>query len=123
MSVDLTQQVIDRYFAVMVAGGDFSQFYVDDVSWTMVDADIEIRGAIAVGDYIIALHAQMVDSHTRSIVVSDGAAYLEGDCADPDRGEPHRIAYCAAYDITGDRITAMRGYGSFGSITSRIRTG
>ena len=111
MSVDQTQQVVDRYFDVMVAGGDFSQSYADDVSWTMVDADIEIRGAVAVRDYIIALHAQMAETHTRKIVVSDGAAYLEGDCPDPDKGEPHRIAYCVAYDITGDRITAMRGHG------------
>jgi hypothetical protein len=111
MSVDQTQRVIDRYFDLMVAGGDFSQSYADDVSWTMVDADIEIRGAVAVRDYIIALHAQMAETHTRKIVVSDGAAYLEGDCPDPDKGEPHRIAYCVAYDITGDRITAMRGHG------------
>jgi hypothetical protein len=120
MSVDQTQQVIDRYFDVMGAQGDFSQFYVDDVSWTTVDADSEIRGAVAVRDYIIALHAQMSDTHTRSIVVSDGAAYLEGDCPDADKGKPHRIAYCVAYDITGDRITAMRCYGSFGAMTTRI---
>jgi hypothetical protein len=118
--VDQTQHVIDRYFEVMVAGGDFSVSYIDGVSCIMLDADIEIRGAAAVRDYMIALHAQMSETHTRSIVMSDGAAYLEGDCPDPDRGEPHRIAYCVAYDITGDRITAMRCYGSLGSMTSRI---
>ena len=120
MSVDQTQQVIDRYFEVMVAGGDFSRSYADEVSCIMLDADIEIRGPVAVRDYMIALHAQMSPMHTRSIVVSDGAAYLEGDCPDPDRGESHRIAYCVAYDITGDRITAMRCYGSLGSMTTRI---
>ena len=30
MSVDQTQPVIDRYFEVMGAGGDFSQFYLDE---------------------------------------------------------------------------------------------
>ena len=83
----------------------------------MLDADVEIRGPPAVRDNIIALHTQMSETHTRTIVVSDGAAYLEGDCPDPDKGGPHRIAYCAAYDITGDRITAMRCYGSLGSMT------
>jgi hypothetical protein len=120
MSVDQTQQVIDHYFEVMVAGGDFSQSYADEISCIMLDANVEIRGPIAVRDYMIALHAQMSETHTRSIVVSDGAAYLEGDCPDPEKGEPHRIAYCAAYDITGDRITAMRCYGSLGSVTTRI---
>ena len=120
MSVDRTQQVIDPYFAVMAAGGDFSQSSANEVSCSMLDADLEIRGPAAVRDYMIVLHAQMSETHTRSIVVSVGAAYLEGDCPDPGRGEPHRIAYCVAYDITGDRITAMRCYGSLGSVTTRI---
>jgi hypothetical protein len=77
VSVDQTQQVIDRYFEVMGAGGDFSQFYVDEVTWRMLDAGAEIRGAAAVRDYAIALHAQMSDVHTRRIVVSDNAAYVE----------------------------------------------
>jgi hypothetical protein len=122
VSVDQTQQVIDRYFAVMGAGGDFSQFYVDEVTWTMLDAGAEIRGAAAVRDYVIALHGQMSDVHTRRIVVSDNAAYLEGDCVNAqDKGAP-RIAYCVAYDVTGDRITAMRCYGGFGAIINRIQS-
>jgi len=68
VSVDQTQQVIDRYFDVMSANGDFSRFYHDGVTWTMVDAGAEIRGAAAVRDYIIALHAQMIDVHTRRFV-------------------------------------------------------
>ena len=50
VSVDQTQQVIDRYFEVMGAGGDFSQFYVDEVTWTMLDAGAETRCAAAVRD-------------------------------------------------------------------------
>jgi hypothetical protein len=122
VSVDQTQQVIDRYFEVMGAGGDFSQFYVDEVTWTMLDAGAEIRGAAAVRDYVIALHAQMSDVHTRRIVVSDNAAYLEGDCVNAqDKGAP-RIAYCVVYDVTGDRITAMRCYGTFGAIINQIQS-
>jgi len=121
VSVDQTQQVIDRYFEVM-GGGDFSQSYVDEVTWTMLDAGAEIRGAAAVRDYVIALHAQMSDVHTRRIVVSDNAAYLEGDCVNAqDKGAP-RIAYCVVYDVTGDRITAMRCYGTFGAIINQIQS-
>jgi hypothetical protein len=59
MSVDETQKVINGYFQVMGAQGDFSQFYADDVTWTMVDAGAETRGAAAVRDYVVALHGQM----------------------------------------------------------------
>jgi hypothetical protein len=120
VSVDQTQQVIDRYFEVMGAHGDFSQFYVDAVTWVMVDAGAEIRGAAAVRDYVMALHAQMVDVHTQRIVVSDNAAYLEGDCLNARDVDAPRIAYCVAYDVTGDRITAIRCYGAFGAMTSQI---
>jgi SnoaL-like domain len=120
VTADQTQQVIDRYFEVMGARGDFSQFYVDEVTWTMVDAGAQIRGAAAVRDYVIALHAQMSDVQTRRIVVSDGAAYLEGECINVQKPESPRIAYCLAYDVTGDRITAMRCYGTFGAMTAQI---
>ena len=120
MSFDQTQQVIDRYFEVMGANGDFSKFYIDKVTWAMVDAGAEIRGAAAVRDYVIALHAQMSDVHTRRIVVSDNAAYLEGDCVNARDVAGPRIAYCVAYDVTSDRITAMRCYGTFGTMISQI---
>ena len=120
MSLDQTQQVIDRYFEVMAANGDFSRFYIDEVTWAMVDAGAEIRDAAAVRDYVIALHKQMSDVHTRQIVVTDNAAYLEGDCIDAVEIGGPRIAYCVAYDVTGDRITAMRCYGRFGTMISQI---
>ncbi len=120
MSVELTQQVIDRYFDVMGAHGDFSTFYVDGVTWVMVDAGAEIRGRSAVFDYVVALHGQMSDVHTRRIVVADRAAYLEGDCMNAQQKDAPRISYCVAYDLTDDRITAMRCYGAFGAMTAQI---
>ena len=120
MSADQTQKVIDRYFEVMGARGDFSQFYVDEVTWTTVDAGAEIRGAGAVRHYVIALHSQMSDVHTRSMVVSDGAAYLEGNCTNSQHTHAPRISYCIAYDLTDNRITAMRCYGNFGAMTAQI---
>ena len=120
MSVEQTQQVIDRYFEVMGAQGDFSEFYVEGVTWVMVDAGVEVRGRSAVRDYVIALHSQLYDARTRSMVVSDGAAYLEGDSLNSQQRQAPRISYCIAYDLTGDRITAMRCYGNFGAMTPRV---
>jgi hypothetical protein len=105
MSVEQTQQVIHRYFEVMGAQGDFSEFYVEGASWVMVDTGVEVRGRSAVRHYVTALHSQMSDVNPRPIVVSDGAAYLEGDCINSQRHAP-RISYCVGYDLTDDRITA-----------------
>ena len=59
MSLDQTQQVIGRHFEVMAANGDFAKFYLDKVTWAMVNAEAEMRGAAAVRAYVIAPQAQM----------------------------------------------------------------
>jgi hypothetical protein len=53
----------------------------------------------------------MFDAQTRTIVVSDGHAYLEGDCRAAQTEDGARIFCCVAYDIDDDRIAAMRCYG------------
>jgi len=82
MSLEQTQRTIDHYFDVMSRGGDFAEYYTADVTWTTTDTGDEVRGPSSVRDYIVALHNNMFDSQTRRIVVSDGHAYLEGDCVD-----------------------------------------
>jgi hypothetical protein len=67
MRIDETQKMINDYFGVMGAHGDFSQFYAEDVTWIMIDAGVETRGAAAVRDYVVALHGQMTDVHTHRI--------------------------------------------------------
>jgi hypothetical protein len=104
----------------MGAEGDLSEFYIEGATWVMVDTGVEVRGRSAVRDYVIALHSQMSDGHTRSIVVSDGAAYVEGDCINSQQRNAPRISYCVAFDLTDDRITAMRCYGNFGAMTAQI---
>jgi hypothetical protein len=111
MSLEQTQRTIDHYFDVMSRGGDFAEYYTADVTWTTTDTGDEVRGRPSVRDYIVALHNNMFDSQTRRIVVSEGHAYLEGDCVDAPTETSSRIFYCVAYDIVDDRITAMRCYG------------
>jgi hypothetical protein len=52
----------------------------------------------------------MFDAQTRTIIVSDGHAYLEGDCAEAPTESSSWIFYCVAYDIVDGRIAAMRCY-------------
>jgi SnoaL-like domain len=121
MRIDETQKMINDYFGVMAAHGDFSQFYAENVTWIMIDAGVETRGAAAVRDYVVALHGQMSDVHTHRIAVSEGAACLEGDCINVQKTDAPRIAYCVVYDLADNRITAMRCYGTFGAMVSQIQ--
>ena len=112
MSDHSTQSLLDRYFAAMNAGEDFSRFFGEDVTWTMVDSDQEVRGAIAVRDYIIDLHDKMHGGNQRPLVVADGHAVLEGDAFNIEDENDRGLFYCLVYDLRDDRISAMRCYGS-----------
>jgi len=103
---------MDRYFKRMGAGEDFSDCYTADVTWTTFDDRSQVRGAGPVREYLVALHENMVDARTRRLIFADNAAYLEGDCTAASTGGINRIAYCVAYDVTGDKISAMRCYGA-----------
>jgi hypothetical protein len=87
------------------------------VTWTTTDTGQQVRGPSSVRDYIVALHNNMFDAQTRRLVVSDGHAYLEGDCLQGPTGTTSRIYYCIAYDVVGNRIAAMRCYGPIGRIS------
>lgn len=115
MSVEVSRSVMDAYFTAM-ATGDFVSFFTDDVTWTTVETGATVCGPRAVQDHIIALHARMSEVRTTHLVVSDGAAYLEGSCA--GAAGQGRIGYCAAYDLAGDRIRAMRAYGALAAFTA-----
>jgi hypothetical protein len=109
MTVEFTQQVMDHYFAQM-QDGDIADSFADDVTWTIIEEGVVVRGRFAVRDHINDLHGLMADTQTRALAVTDGTAYLEGDClAAPDATA--RTAFCLVYDVNGDQITAMRLYG------------
>jgi ketosteroid isomerase-like protein len=120
MSFEQTQRTIDHYFGVMSRGGDFAECYAADVTWTTTDTGEEVRGPSPVRDYIVALHSNMLDARTRRIVVSDGHAYLEGDCVEAPTESSSRIFYCVAYDIVDGRIAAMRCYGPIADMAPSV---
>jgi len=103
---------MDRYFEVMDAGEDFSQFFEEDVTWLMVDSGDEVRGAVAVRDYILELHDKMHGGNQRPLVVADDRAFLEGDSVNAGDGDGPGLAYCLVDDISSDRISAVRCYGT-----------
>jgi len=58
----------------------------------------------------------MVDVRTRRLIFADSVAYLERDCADSGTGAINRLAHCVAYDVTDNKITAMRCYGAIANL-------
>ena len=85
------QQMIDHYFDVMTGGGDFAVYYTADVTWTMTDTGDEVRGPSSVRDYVVGLHNNMLDAHTPTIVVSEGHAYIKGDCKRQPEAPPDAL--------------------------------
>ena len=120
MREQATKGVMDRYFKRMGAGEDFSDCYAADVTWTTFDDGSQVRGAGPVRQYLVALHENMVDARTRKLIFTASSAYLEGDCADSSTGGVNRVAYCVAYDVTGDKITAMRCYGAIAHLAPQL---
>jgi hypothetical protein len=110
MPVEQTRQVMHDYFTAM-GSGQFTQFFTEDVTWTTVENNTEVRGRRQVQDAILGLHARMSDMQTRQLVISDEVAYIEGSCAGID-GQAGRTLYCIAYDLDGLQIASMRAYGA-----------
>ena len=109
-----TRGVIDRYFDLMGRGEDFAICYAEDVRWTTLVGGAVISGPTEVRDYLMGLHRNMPDIQTRPRAYADGAAYVEGDCADPRSTGTDRIAFCIAYDVADGLITSARCYGAIG---------
>ena len=121
MSLDQTQRTMDRYFDAMGRGDDFSTFFAPEVTWIMMESGQEVRGPAAVRDYILVLHGKMFGHQQRALAVSDGHAYLEGDCVGVSDGTGPRYDYCLVYDLGVDRITAMRCYGAIARLMAQAK--
>jgi hypothetical protein len=112
---------MDRYFAAMGAEEDFSQFFEEDVTWLMVDSGHEVRGAVSVRDYILKLHSRMQGGHQRPLVVAERHAMLEGHSVNAGDGNELGLAYCLIYDVSEDRISAVRCYGTLARLMPGVQ--
>ena len=110
VTVEQTQQILDRYFGLMGKDEDFAVCFTADVTWLVAETKEVIKGPHVVRDYITALHSRMVDGQGSRTVVGDDFVYLEEDRAAtvPAAG---RINYCIAYEMTDELIARIRCYG------------
>jgi hypothetical protein len=63
MSVEATRQMMDSYRAELMCGGDYGQFFADDVRGKSIESGDEIVGRDAVADCIGSMHTMLFDAH------------------------------------------------------------
>ena len=133
MSVDATKRTIDAYLSALLNGGDFAQFFTDQVEWTTMETGEQIRGREAVRDFIVALHKELFDAHPelKQVIIGDGIAALEADFVGTHTGEfagiaptgaSSRVPYSVFYDLTNDGISALRAYMPVRQIIAELQT-
>jgi steroid delta-isomerase-like uncharacterized protein len=131
MSLETTQQTMQDYLSALLGGGDFAQFFADDVVWTTTETGQQVHGRDAVRDFIVSFHTQAFDARPeiRSLTVTEGAATLEADFVGTHTGDfagvaptgtKLRVPYCVVYDIRDNRITALRGYLPIAAIVAKL---
>jgi steroid delta-isomerase-like uncharacterized protein len=109
------------YLDALVARGDFADYFTDDVTWTMIGTNQELRGRQPVRDFLSWMHTQAFDAHpkVKTLIVSDRQAALEADFVGTHTGEflgraatgkSVQVPYCVVYDLRDDKIAALRAY-------------
>ena len=78
MSLEATTRTIDSYLNALFNGGDFEQYFTDDVRWTTMETGEEIQGREAVRGFIVAFHREMFDAkpEVRNLAIADGLLLL-----------------------------------------------
>jgi steroid delta-isomerase-like uncharacterized protein len=132
MSVEETESAIRAYLDALLTGGDFASLFADDVVWTTMETDDQIRGREAVRDFIVALHSQLFDAspELKNVTVADGVAGLEAVFVGthtaefagvPATGTTVRLPYSVFYDVSGGKIDALRAYFPITALVQQLR--
>lgn len=100
-----------RYFGDL-KDGDLGRDLTEDVTWTNEETGQLLQGRTAVTAFVRTLHVQMGELTTRTYIVDDNAAMIEGDCLPVVAGATpaDRLPYVVVYDLTPDGIAAVRLY-------------
>jgi predicted ester cyclase len=128
------RKLIETYFDTLIGRGDFAQFFADDVTFDMMGAAgiPTITGRDAVEKFIRNVHYEAFDtavSIRRVLVDGDGAAaevVFAGVHTGEFAGVPAtrarvELPYSAAYDFTGDAISAIRIYLSVPDLIAQLQ--
>jgi predicted ester cyclase len=121
MSSEEIRATLGAYVDALVARGDFSRFYTDDVEASLVGTPQRATGADGVEQMIRFMHEVAFDARPelKNMLVDDGKVAIEADFVGVHIGEfagiaatqnTVRVPYSVVYDLDGDRIKALRIY-------------
>jgi len=132
MPHQITATTIQAYLDALLARGDFAAYLAEDATFEIVGTPQRSEGREAVRDAIIWMHTQSFDARpkVRSVITGDDQAVVEADFVGTHTGEffgmaptgrPVNVPYCVVYDLTGDKITALRGYMPMELFTEQLK--
>src|SRR5215467_2311890 len=121
MSIERTRQTLTTYLDDLMSFGDFARSFTDDVTVTFMGTDRVITGREAARSTITFVHQQAFRTHITAgvMVYGDTNAILEARFSGthigefegvPATGREVDVPYAVAYDLRGDRISALRLY-------------
>ena len=132
IAVERTRRTMDAYLDALRTGGDYGRFLSEGVEFTLVDTGETTHGREAVVNLIDYLH-QVAFAATPEFappVVATDRAMLEAVFVATHTGEfagvapTHRsvrVPYTVAYDLAGDKITALRVYLPMDALVRQLR--
>jgi steroid delta-isomerase-like uncharacterized protein len=121
MSLESTRDTLAAYLEALLARGPYGRYLADDVTFTVMGTELEVRGRDAVEQFIRAFHEQAFDAQPelKRTLVGDDLAAVEADFVGthtgeflgiPATGRAVHVPYAVVYDFRDGRISALRGY-------------
>ena len=121
MSIERTRQTLTTYLDELLSFGDFARCFTEDVELVFMGTDRVVKGRDAARTTITFFHQQAFRSHITAGVslYGESNAMLEarfeathvGEFEGvPASGRQVDVPYAVAYDLRGDRISALRIY-------------
>ncbi|MBA2470013.1 MAG: nuclear transport factor 2 family protein [Chloroflexia bacterium] len=128
-----TEEVMGAYVEALLSNGSFADYFADDVVVTFVDVGQEIVGRDAAEQAIVDFHqvAFATAPEVQTFIAGPGIAYAEvlfvathtGDFAGiPATGREVSVPYVAVWELSGDKITALRLYGPASGLIQLLTT-
>ncbi|HEV2127540.1 MAG TPA: ester cyclase [Thermomicrobiales bacterium] len=122
MTVEQTQQLLDRYLEALFGGGEFGQYLAEDGAIRFMDTGDVVAGREAVVDAIVTSHTVQFAAtpQVTNMAVGAGTAGVEIIFAGTHTAEFAGIAatgatvnvpYVAFYTMADNSITEIRLYG------------
>lgn len=134
MTQERTDEVMRAYLDALLSNGRFAEYFADGIVVTLVDVGHQIVGRDAAEAATTDFHqvAFAAAIELQSFVAGSGMAYAEmqfrgthtGDFFGiPATGREVSVPYAAVWELSGDRITALRLYGPASALVQQLTAG